>query len=834
MQPASQAVVIVVAPSGKILFGSAVAADVVGRRLSELAELDAYAMFHRDGRRYAPSEWMLARSIASEEVIVDEQFFQLAEDGRRVEYRASSYPVYDAGGRLVAAVSVARDVTAEVRAETGLAYYASLLANVDDAVVGTDPDFRLTVWNRGAERLYGFTADEVLGRPARDVASYAGDSSRLEIERELVETARTRTEITAHRKDGAPVEVELVSVAVRNAEGAVIGYLGIHRDVTERNRAVREHDRRAQQQSLVAGLGLRALAGDDLQAVLDEAVAAVARSLQVTPVGIAEMLPGEEALLLQAGVGWREGDVGTGRGSASRGSLVGYAVMTGQPVVSDDVEADPRFELSPFLRGYGPVSAAAVVIAGRRRPFGALVVISATPHSFSRHDVNFLQAVANVVSTAVEREESESLIAEVREAERRRMARDLHDEVLRDLTDALAQASTGQGEAAARLAQIVPALKRTVRQLRAAIYDLRLDAEENRPIRGLLHELVNLQRELAPGCRIELDVDPAVPAGAVGTGGTQLLRGVGEAVLNARRHSGARSIGVRVWCEDDELCVQVSDDGHGFAVGAEPMTGWAGIKGMRERADLVRGEFEIRSTKAGTTVGFSVPLDGDVEVPERKARILLVEDHAAVREAIAAMFMREADFDVVGQAASLAEARTLLEDVDIAIVDLGLPDGFGGDLIEELRRTNPGAQALVLTAGIDRSEIARAVQSGAAGALNKAASMDEVVEAVRRLRAGQPLVPLDEVVDLLRLAAREREREREDRQAIDSLTPRELEVVRLLADGLGSREIADRLHITLRTERNHVASIFSKLGVHSRLQTVLFALRYGIVEAPTA
>jgi DNA-binding NarL/FixJ family response regulator len=291
---------------------------------------------------------------------------------------------------------------------------------------------------------------------------------------------------------------------------------------------------------------------------------------------------------------------------------------------------------------------------------------------------------------------------------------------------------------------------------------------------------------------------------------------------------------VRVWCEDDELCVQVSDDGHGFAVGAEPMTGWTGIKGMRERADLARGEFEIRSTKAGTTASFSVPLDGDVEVPEPKARILLVEDHAAVREAIAAMFMREADFDVVGQAASLAEARTLLEDVDIAIVDLGLPDGFGGDLIEELRRTNPGAQALVLTAGIDRSEIARAVQSGAAGALNKAASMDEVVEAVRRLRAGQPLVPLDEVVDLLRLAAREREREREDRQAIDSLTPRELEVVRLLADGLGSREIADRLHITLRTERNHVASIFSKLGVHSRLQTVLFALRYGIVEAPTA
>jgi DNA-binding NarL/FixJ family response regulator len=172
----------------------------------------------------------------------------------------------------------------------------------------------------------------------------------------------------------------------------------------------------------------------------------------------------------------------------------------------------------------------------------------------------------------------------------------------------------------------------------------------------------------------------------------------------------------------------------------------------------------------------------------------------------------------------------MLGDVDVAVVDLGLPDGFGGDLIKELRDVNPHAQALVLSAHLDRREIARAIESGAAGTLDKTASLDEVVEAVRRLRAGETLVPLEEVVDLLRLAARQRDREREDRRAIESLSPREREVLQLLAEGLGSSEIAGRLYISLRTERNHVASIFAKLGVHSRLQAVVFGLRYGIVK----
>ena len=172
----------------------------------------------------------------------------------------------------------------------------------------------------------------------------------------------------------------------------------------------------------------------------------------------------------------------------------------------------------------------------------------------------------------------------------------------------------------------------------------------------------------------------------------------------------------------------------------------------------------------------------------------------------------------------------MLEDVDIAVVDLGLPDGYGGDLIKELREASPRAQALVLSASVDHAELARAIESGAAGTLEKTAGLDEVVGALRRLHAGETLLPAEEIVDLLTDAARRRERERQDRHAVESLTRREREVLQLLAEGLGSHAIAARLHITIRTERNHVASILAKLGVHSQVAALVFALRYDVVR----
>jgi DNA-binding NarL/FixJ family response regulator len=257
------------------------------------------------------------------------------------------------------------------------------------------------------------------------------------------------------------------------------------------------------------------------------------------------------------------------------------------------------------------------------------------------------------------------------------------------------------------------------------------------------------------------------------------------------------------------------------------------MKGMRERAELLHGRLQILSDPAaGTTVRLEIPLQQAHEAAGEQVRVLLVEDHTFVLQAIAAMFEREADFTVVGQARSLAEAREVLHGVDVAVLDLGLPDGDGTDLIAELREASPGAQALVLSASVDRAQAARAIGSGAAAALDKTAHLGQVVDAVRRLRAGETLLAKHDVVELLRFAGRRREQERQDRLALCSLTPREREVLRALGAGLDSQAIADRLLISLSTERNLVARILDKLGVHSQLQAVLLALHHGVIEEP--
>ncbi len=212
------------------------------------------------------------------------------------------------------------------------------------------------------------------------------------------------------------------------------------------------------------------------------------------------------------------------------------------------------------------------------------------------------------------------------------------------------------------------------------------------------------------------------------------------------------------------------------------------------------------------------------------SRVLLVDDHAAFREPLAFMFGREPDFEVTAGAGSLAEARRVLEGVDLAVVDLDLPDGDGTELVGELRAANPRCAVLVLTASAEREAYARAVEAGAAGVLHKSVRIKDVVDAARRLMAGEPLLSTDEVVELLRLAGRRREQSYETRRAVDSLTPREREVLDALAAGLSDREISERLHVGIGTVRNHVVSIFAKLGVHSRLQALVFAVRHGLVE----
>ena len=210
-------------------------------------------------------------------------------------------------------------------------------------------------------------------------------------------------------------------------------------------------------------------------------------------------------------------------------------------------------------------------------------------------------------------------------------------------------------------------------------------------------------------------------------------------------------------------------------------------------------------------------------------RVLLVEDHTAFRQALALTIASEPDIRVTAQAGTLVEARQHLADIDVGVFDIDLPDGNGIDLIRELHGVNPGAQVLVLTASANQLDLAQAVESGAAGIMHKSAPLNEIITAVRRLCDGELLLSPRELGQMLRLARVQRSQDLTVRTALSSLTPREHDVLAALAHGLSDKEIAAHLHVIPGTVHTHMVNLLGKLGVESRLQALILAVRYGVV-----
>jgi DNA-binding NarL/FixJ family response regulator len=213
-------------------------------------------------------------------------------------------------------------------------------------------------------------------------------------------------------------------------------------------------------------------------------------------------------------------------------------------------------------------------------------------------------------------------------------------------------------------------------------------------------------------------------------------------------------------------------------------------------------------------------------------RLLLVDGHIAFRELLALRLAQEPDFVVMAEAGSLAEIGQVLSrvEIDVALVDLALADGDGVELIRDLRTRNPEARVLVVTASDDRHEHAGAFAAGASGVLSKTSHAAEIIEAIRKLCAGDVLVSSREAVELVRLVDQQRKAERTAHRLIAQLTPRERQLLQLLAEGLNDAAMAERLGISPKTVRNHMVHVLDKLGVHSRLQALLLAARYGLVS----
>ena len=215
-------------------------------------------------------------------------------------------------------------------------------------------------------------------------------------------------------------------------------------------------------------------------------------------------------------------------------------------------------------------------------------------------------------------------------------------------------------------------------------------------------------------------------------------------------------------------------------------------------------------------------------------RVLLVDDHQLLTGSLSHVLGQEPDIEVVGVAGTVGEAKNLIrERLDVVLMDYRLPDGTGADATRAIKARWPGARVVMLTALADDETVLESIQAGADGYLTKDRALEDVVTAVRSAHAGETLLPRAVIMGIAQRVAAARDRGGE-RQQVDPLTPRELEVLRALTQGLSTPEICEQLFIAPNTLRTHVQNIMGKLRVHSKLEAVAFALRNRLVDPPRA
>jgi DNA-binding NarL/FixJ family response regulator len=213
-----------------------------------------------------------------------------------------------------------------------------------------------------------------------------------------------------------------------------------------------------------------------------------------------------------------------------------------------------------------------------------------------------------------------------------------------------------------------------------------------------------------------------------------------------------------------------------------------------------------------------------------KAKVMLVDDHVLVREGTRELLEREDDLEIVAEAGDGEQAVRLASDCspDIVIMDIALPKLNGIEATKQIKAGNPATAVLVLTAYDDDQYVFTLLEAGAAGYLLKDVTTADLIAAIRAVRAGESVLhPAIARKVISHFTQRSDEEQPEEGAPVDQLTDREMEVLRLAARGMTNRGIADELSISVRTAQVHLSNVFSKLGVGSRTEAVLFALRKG-------
>ena len=214
-------------------------------------------------------------------------------------------------------------------------------------------------------------------------------------------------------------------------------------------------------------------------------------------------------------------------------------------------------------------------------------------------------------------------------------------------------------------------------------------------------------------------------------------------------------------------------------------------------------------------------------------RVLVVDDHALFRRGLQMVLEQEPDIEVVGEAASGEEAVEQAAETlpDIVLMDVRMPKGGGIDSCAAVHDAVPSAKIIMLTISDEEADLYDAIKAGAMGYLLKEISIEEVASAIRAVHGGQSLISPSMASKLLtEFAAMVKKTDEKPQVPTPRLTPREMEVLKLVAKGLNNRDIAKELFISENTVKNHIRNILERLQLHSRMEAVVYAVREKLLE----
>lgn len=348
----------------------------------------------------------------------------------------SYIPLLNDQGELYQILGITHDISKRKRAEEALQLslerFRIALENSPIVVFNQDRELRYT-WIYNPQ--LGKKPEEILGKTDADLMHLDDAAKLTEIKQRVLLTGKGVREEVHASKTGEISYYDLTVEPLWNDESEIVGITAAAINITDRKRTEAQLQIRARQQAAIAHLGQRALSGLDLDQLMKEATSLIAHILNVEYCEIIELLPDGRKMLLRSAFGFPENLIGQTTVNTGIESQAGYTLLAAEPVIVNDLRSETRFTPSPLLQEYQVISGLSTIIAGVPQPFGALEAHTIREYSFTQDDIHFLQAGANILAEAIQRQKAREILQ--RQSEELALANRLKDEFLATISHEL-------------------------------------------------------------------------------------------------------------------------------------------------------------------------------------------------------------------------------------------------------------------------------------------------------------------------------------------------------------------------------------------------------------